>query len=176
MEIDRGTIRAISADTRLRILKRLSERRKMPSELSREVGVAPSTIVEHLRVLEGAALVSRQQAGKKWVYYSITEKGENIISPRIPVRILLTSIAGVAVAAFGGLRLLNPAADFYSAPMAQEAALGAAATAAKAADAAYAASPDYIGIWAFAAGLLIIAASLLLLMRRQRTDLRKLEQ
>jgi DNA-binding transcriptional ArsR family regulator len=44
MEIDRKTLKALAADTRLDILKSLSKRRKMPSELSKELDLATSTV------------------------------------------------------------------------------------------------------------------------------------
>ena len=48
MEIDRKTLKALGAETRMDILKSLSNRRKTPSELSRELKLSPPTILEHL--------------------------------------------------------------------------------------------------------------------------------
>lgn len=63
MELDRSTIKAISADTRLRMLKMLLKRKKMPSEISREIGLSPSTVVGHLHNLEGVGLIKRVETG-----------------------------------------------------------------------------------------------------------------
>jgi DNA-binding transcriptional ArsR family regulator len=89
MEIDKKTIKALSADARLEILKALKERRKMPSELSKELDLAPSTIVEHLKVLEETGLVERKDTGRKWIYYELTNKGDSLIKPRFPVEFVL---------------------------------------------------------------------------------------
>ncbi len=77
--IDRQSLKAIAMLSRMDILKSLAKRRKMPSELSREVGLSPSTISEHLKILENAGLVTRQDTGKKWVYYSLTDKGAAVV-------------------------------------------------------------------------------------------------
>ena len=89
MEIDRKTLKALSADTRLDILKSLSKRRKMPSELAKELNLATSTVIEHLDRLEEANLVKREETGHKWIYYSLTEKGESLIKPKVPVQFVL---------------------------------------------------------------------------------------
>lgn len=89
MEIDRKTLKALAADTRLDILKSLSRRRKMPSELSKELNLAASTVIEHLDRLEEADLVRREETGHKWIYYSLTEKGESLVKPRYPVNFVI---------------------------------------------------------------------------------------
>jgi DNA-binding transcriptional ArsR family regulator len=98
MEIDRKTLKALAADTRLDILKSLAHRRKMPSELSKELNLATSTVVEHLERLKEANLVRREETGHKWIYYSLTEKGESLIKPRIPVQfVLVLSISLIVI-------------------------------------------------------------------------------
>jgi DNA-binding transcriptional ArsR family regulator len=100
MEIDRKTLKALSADTRLDILKSLGKRRKMPSELSKELGLAVPTVTEHLERLEDAGLIRREETGHKWVYYDLTEKGSNLVRPRIPVQfVLVLSISVIIIAA-----------------------------------------------------------------------------
>ncbi len=90
MELDKQTIRALSADTRIDILKSLKSRRKMPAELAKELNLAPSTIAEHLKNLESVGLVQKKDTGHKWIYYELSAKGSNIVQPRYPVNILLT--------------------------------------------------------------------------------------
>lgn len=89
MEIDRKTLKALGADTRMDILKSLKQRRKTSSELSKELKLAPSTILEHLGKLEGADLVKREETGHKWIYYNLTKKGTNLVKPRIPVPLVI---------------------------------------------------------------------------------------
>ncbi|MEM5804250.1 MAG: winged helix-turn-helix domain-containing protein [Candidatus Aenigmatarchaeota archaeon] len=92
MDIDKRTIKVLSSDTRVDILKSLIERRKMPSELSKEMGMAASTIVEHLRQLESAGLVEKRRTGRKWIYYELTRQGRSLVKPQFPVQfnVLLT--------------------------------------------------------------------------------------
>jgi DNA-binding transcriptional ArsR family regulator len=89
MEIDRKTLKALAADTRLDILKSLCKRRKMPSELSKEMGLATSTVTEHLNRLEDAGLIRREETGHKWIYYNLTEKGSSLVRPKIPVNFII---------------------------------------------------------------------------------------
>lgn len=74
-EIDRTTLKAISADTRLRILKMLSEHRATCADISKRLGLSPSTVNEHLKKLEASGLVIRIETGHKWVYYEPSRKG-----------------------------------------------------------------------------------------------------
>ncbi len=89
MEIDRKTLKALAADTRLDILKSLGKRRKTPSELSKELNLATSTVVEHLNRLEEADLVRREETGHKWIYYALTKKGLALVKPKIPTHFVI---------------------------------------------------------------------------------------
>ncbi|MEM5778209.1 MAG: metalloregulator ArsR/SmtB family transcription factor [Candidatus Aenigmatarchaeota archaeon] len=108
MEIDRKTLKALAADTRLDILKSLGKRRKMPSELAKELNLATSTIVEHLNKLEEANLVKKEETGHKWIYYNLTEKGESLIKPKIPVQfVIVLSITLIIIAGFVYINYAN---------------------------------------------------------------------
>ena len=114
MEIDRKTLKALAADTRLDILKSLSHRRKMPSELSKELDLATSTVIEHLERLEEANLVRREETGHKWIYYSLTEKGEGLIKPKIPIQfVIVLSISLIVI--FAGFAYVNYNSNAYMA-------------------------------------------------------------
>jgi len=89
MEIDRKTLKALAADTRLDILKSLGKRRKTPSELSKELSLATSTVVEHLEKLEEADLIRKEETGHKWIYYNLTEKGSALVKPKIPTNFVI---------------------------------------------------------------------------------------
>ncbi|MEM5814483.1 MAG: winged helix-turn-helix domain-containing protein [Candidatus Aenigmatarchaeota archaeon] len=95
MEICGKEIKALASDTRVMILKSLGGRRKMPSELSREFSMAPSTIVEHLHVLERSGLIKKIETGHKWKYYELTEKGRNLVRPKFPVRFAVMLSVGL---------------------------------------------------------------------------------
>ena len=107
MDIDHATIKAVSAESRKNLLKSLKARKKMPSELSKETGLSPSTIVGHLQSLQTAGLIRRVETGHKWVYYELTDKGSNIVQPKVPMQFALALLLGVAMTAFGFLRYLS---------------------------------------------------------------------
>ena len=66
--------RALSVGTRIRIIEILKEKGPLgPKSLAEEVGVSPSAISQHLRVLEHAGLVSKERKGY-WIPYSIDEQ------------------------------------------------------------------------------------------------------
>lgn len=79
-EIDRSTIKALSAETRLKILKLLSEHRATGADISRLLGLSPSTVNEHLKKLEAAGLILRRETGHKWVYYEPSRKGGTLVA------------------------------------------------------------------------------------------------
>lgn len=95
MELDKETIKALSAETRITILKALLVRRKMPTELSKQMGLAKSTIAEHLKILENSGLINRVETGHKWIYYELTSKGKNLVAPKIPVQFFVILTLGV---------------------------------------------------------------------------------
>ncbi len=101
--VDRNVLKVLSVDTRMDILKILSEGDRTPSDLSKRLKKTDATIVEHLDVLCKAGLVKKiEQPGKKWIFYTLTERGEGIIlskSRRLVIILgtsLLSGIVGVA--------------------------------------------------------------------------------
>lgn len=106
MEIDRKTLKALAADTRLDILKSLGRRRKTPSELSKELNLATSTVVEHLNKLEEADLIRREETGHKWIYYNLTDKGSSLVKPKIPMNFVIV-ISVCIIVFFAGLIYYN---------------------------------------------------------------------
>lgn len=107
MEIDRQTLKALAADTRLDILKSLGKRRKTPSELSKELNLATSTVVEHLNKLEEAGLIRREETGHKWIYYNLTEKGSSLVKPRIPMNFVIVLTVCIIIFVAGMIYYTN---------------------------------------------------------------------
>ena len=99
MEFDKQIIRSLSSDTRVDILKSLARRRKMPTELAKEMGLAASTVSEHLKNLEASRLIKKKETGHKWIYYELTEKGHTLVQPQYTPQF-------VVVLALGGLIFL----------------------------------------------------------------------
>lgn len=85
--------RVLSSDTRIKILKKLAQRRRTISELSRELKIAKSTVHEHLTLMTGAGLITSVPDEHEWKYYEITQNGANLLAPEnsIPISILLTT-------------------------------------------------------------------------------------
>ncbi len=104
MKIDKEIIKLLSSDTRIRIMKMLTKRRMMPSELSKFLEVAPSTVIEHLKKLEESDLVKKVETGHKWIYYEITEKGLDIIKPKAPIYLILSLFTGIVIVVYGSIR------------------------------------------------------------------------
>ncbi len=116
--VDRNVLKVLSVDTRMDILKILSEGDRTPSDLSKRLKKTDATIVEHLDVLCKAGLVKKiEQPGKKWIFYTLTERGEGIIlskSRRLVIILgtsLLSGIVGVA-----GLATYFARSGTFSAP------------------------------------------------------------
>lgn len=144
VEIDKQTIKALSADARIRILKILSGNRRIAADISKEIGLAPSTVNEHLKMMEDAGLIRKNDTGHKWIYYNITEKGKSMVTPKMPISIILTLSLGIGLALFGGMsffatnmiystgdaaaQAVQKATEISSAPaLSQSAGLGSAA-------------------------------------------------
>ncbi len=116
MDIDRKTLKALAADTRLDILKSLGKRRKMPSELSKELNLATSTVVEHLDKLEDADLIKREETGHKWIYYSLTDKGSALVKPRVPTNFIIILGLCILVVSVGFVYYYVNYATFNASP------------------------------------------------------------
>ncbi len=94
--IDRDVIRAISSETRIKILRLLSRRRMTLSELSTNLNLSKSTIRDNLSILINAGLVRSERSGK-WVYYEVTYKGRVVTSPIEQERVKILIVLGSEV-------------------------------------------------------------------------------
>lgn len=97
--VDREVLKVLSAETRMDILKELSRGDRTPSDLSKKLNKSNATIVEHLDILAKAGLVKKLESpGKKWVFYTLTERGIGIVSSKSKrlIIILATSVLSLA--------------------------------------------------------------------------------
>ncbi len=130
MEIDGQTIKALSADTRRKILKLLSGHRATGADISRMLGLSPSTVNEHLKKLEASGLVRRIETGHKWVYYEPSEKGHALTTPRSqPLQFVLVLSIGVLLFLGGAFFTLAQKLQPSAAPMMAETATAGASKA-----------------------------------------------
>jgi DNA-binding transcriptional ArsR family regulator len=152
MEIDKKIINALNSETRVKILKALLQRRKMPSELSKELNLAGSTVVEHLKTLEEAGLVVRKEAGRKWIYYELTSTGQGLIKPKFPVQFVMVLALGL-IFIFSGL------VRYSTMPFSMMQRSSEAGGVMSGAPGSIATEPDYILIVLLAAGTMLILFS-----------------
>jgi DNA-binding transcriptional ArsR family regulator len=75
---DEQMLKVLSSNTRLEILKRLSEGQMTLTDLSRVLDFCKSTIFEHLKKLYEAGLVYRI-TGRKWIYYRLSKQGYRVV-------------------------------------------------------------------------------------------------
>ncbi|MBD3304630.1 metalloregulator ArsR/SmtB family transcription factor [Candidatus Woesearchaeota archaeon] len=102
--LDQDTFKALATGTRVKILKTLDKRRHTQSELSAVLDMSVPTVKEHLGALEKTGLVKRNEEGRKWIYYSLTEKAKCVLDPErkrlwIVLGFFLASVAGTIIAA-----------------------------------------------------------------------------
>ncbi len=64
------TMQALSAPVRLRLLRAIDRQPMGTRQLAQQLGISPSTVSEHLKILHTAGLVEKQRKGH-WVYYQI---------------------------------------------------------------------------------------------------------
>lgn len=82
-------LKALTSDTRRKIIKVLYNGYRTPSDLSRIVNKNKSTVVEHLDKLVDAGIVYKiERPGKKWIFYKLTNKGRRMVSGQ-PQRIVI---------------------------------------------------------------------------------------
>jgi DNA-binding transcriptional ArsR family regulator len=115
--VDREVLKVLSVDTRMDILKLLSEGARTPSHLSDKLKKSDATIIEHLELLVKAGLVKKvEQPGKKWVFYTLTERGKGIVSSKSRRLVIILSVSILAL--LGGMfSFIQPYAQqsFYAA-------------------------------------------------------------
>ena len=79
--IGNDIIKALSVKTRLDLLELIKEKPMTMSDIAEELSLKPSTVSEHLKKLEMAGLVKREDTNRKWKYYYLTPKAKRILSP-----------------------------------------------------------------------------------------------
>jgi len=102
-ELDR-MFRALSSDTRRRILRLLSQGQRYPYELSKTLGLTPRGVFKHLEALQEAGLVERQAGesdlGPDRVYYRLNARfglSTTILPDAFVVRLITRSSSGTIV-------------------------------------------------------------------------------
>jgi DNA-binding transcriptional ArsR family regulator len=76
--LDEDLLKVLSSNTRLEILKHLSQSQMTLTDLARVLDFCKSTVFEHLRKLYDAGLVCRI-TGRKWIYYRLSRQGQRVL-------------------------------------------------------------------------------------------------
>ncbi len=152
MDLNVKVLKALGSETRLKIIKQLTERRMTLTELSHSLDMHASTVKEHLDFMSMAGLVALNDEGRKWKYYSLTSDCRKLLSPYpSEIRILIPA----AVLLF--------AAGFSSAGVGQFSSRAAEALGVgKAVGAAAAPSLDVAALMLGAASLLVLVSAYLI--------------
>jgi len=107
MDKKNDILKISASEAKMNIIRELSKGQRTPSDLSKILKKSKSTVVEHLDSLVSLGLVNKiEQKGKKWVFYSLTKDGYDIIqvkpkaSPFILASSLLSIILGFAFLIF----------------------------------------------------------------------------
>jgi len=104
--LDKKTFEALAVDSRINILKALKKRRKTQAELSKELKLSAPTISEHLNKIMKAGLIKKKKQGKKWIYYELTEKGKNIIEPKVTTAFVFALSLSIVLMFIGAYSLV----------------------------------------------------------------------
>ncbi len=104
--LSKGEFKALSADARRRVIKLLRERRYTLSELANMTGMSSPSMKQHLEMLMGAELVRQIDKGRKWKYYSLTEKGRGIATAHEQQNSVLIVLSISSIALVGVLAML----------------------------------------------------------------------
>ncbi|WP_459202294.1 winged helix-turn-helix domain-containing protein [Methanococcus sp. CF] len=89
LEVNKKFLKALSSRSRISILKALGNKNYTVTELSKSLKLSKSTVHEHLSILVDGELVKRNEDGRKWVYYGLTEKGQYLIRNDIEKMVIL---------------------------------------------------------------------------------------
>jgi DNA-binding transcriptional ArsR family regulator len=101
IRLSSAEFKALASETRAGIIRLLQQRNHTLTELSKKLSLAAPTIKQHLGILENAELIQGLDEGRKWKYYSLTRKGQNIFSQETPVNVFI--VLGASIVALCGM-------------------------------------------------------------------------
>lgn len=102
--LDKNSFMALASENRITVLKNLDERKMTVSELSKRMDLSKPALLKHLKKLVEAGLIKKIDDERKWVYYSLTNRGKNVLHPdRVKITLLLSSSIVSLIAAIAML-------------------------------------------------------------------------
>lgn len=104
--LDQESFKALASDTRIEILKKLDNTQLTVTDLANAMLVNKSAVHKHLTRLVEAGLVKKKEGERKWVYYTLSLKGAQLLHPeRVQIALMLAATA-VAVT-FGLIQIMG---------------------------------------------------------------------
>ncbi|QLH74770.1 MAG: winged helix-turn-helix transcriptional regulator [Methanomassiliicoccales archaeon] len=88
VELDKKALYALASDSRLEILKALTNERRTLAQLSEALNADKAGVLRHLKKLEEGGLVTRTE-DHGFIYYSLTWKARDLISPGENTKIII---------------------------------------------------------------------------------------
>lgn len=107
IELSGKEFKALSAQNRVEILKRLKERNYNLTELSNRLSISIPSVQKHLDILVLAGLIERVMDNRKWAYYTLTKKGKAAVSPEQQRFSLLLATALIVGVVIVGIAMFN---------------------------------------------------------------------
>jgi DNA-binding transcriptional ArsR family regulator len=118
--LDSSSFKALASETRVLMLKELGKKRSTASEIAKALGISVQAASEHLENLRIAGLVERADEGRKWIYFTLTEKGQAVLHPDKGKRLwVLLSLFVVIIASAGVLLMLQ--GNYFGLPASSQA-------------------------------------------------------
>ncbi len=109
--LDQESFKALASDTRIEILKKLDNTQLTVTDLANAMLVNKSAVHKHLTRLVEAGLVKKKEGDRKWVYYTLSLKGAQLLHPeRVQIALMLAATA-VAVT-FGIYQVMSYLAGY----------------------------------------------------------------
>ncbi|HKZ60300.1 MAG TPA: winged helix-turn-helix domain-containing protein [Candidatus Thermoplasmatota archaeon] len=114
--LDQESFKALASDTRIEILKKLDNTQLTVTDLANAMAVNKSAVHKHLTRLVEAGLVKKKEGDRKWVYYTLSLKGAQLLHPeRVQIALML---AATAVAVSFGIYQIMSYLGGYNVPFA----------------------------------------------------------
>jgi DNA-binding transcriptional ArsR family regulator len=92
IQLYKRDLSVLSSSTRLKILKTISNKSMVPSDIAIEIGKSQPTVIEHLNTLiANSYVIKLSTKNKKYTFYTLSEKGKDVVSSQKRIRLILYS-------------------------------------------------------------------------------------
>jgi len=107
LSLSTNEFKALSSKTRTNILKILKERNYTLSELAVKTQMAAPTVKQHTSILLETGLIELRDTGRKWKYYSLTKKGNQLIESKSKQTNIFIILSSTIIVALLGMMLFS---------------------------------------------------------------------